>query len=112
MFLYVIITEIFKFSQAHRTVIVRALKGLDDVIGLSVVDHNLGPKGWKFSTPEECPGAIPDTVNNKAYISELYHMANPEYKGRFTVPVLWDKKLGTIGKWITIKLIVTFDDLY
>ncbi|CAG8485161.1 3387_t:CDS:2 [Paraglomus occultum] len=99
---------------AHRTVIVRALKGLEDVIGLSVVDHHLGPKGWKFSTPEECPGAIPDTVNNKAYISELYYMASPEYKGRFTVPVLWDKKLGTIVNNESSEIIrmfnATFDD--
>ncbi|KAI8097401.1 glutathione S-transferase [Halteromyces radiatus] len=81
---------------AHRTIIVRALKGLDSVIGLSVVDYLLGDKGWKFSSEKECPGAIPDTVNNKQYIRELYFQANPNYEGRFTVPVLWDKKLNTI----------------
>jgi glutathionyl-hydroquinone reductase len=52
----------------------------------------------KFSTNEECPGAIPDTVNNASYIRDLYFKANPDYEGRFTVPVLWDKKLKTIGK--------------
>lgn len=52
----------------------------------------------KFSTPEECPGAIPDTVNNAQYIRELYFKVDPNYSGRFTVPVLWDKKTGTIGK--------------
>lgn len=60
----------------------------------------------KFSTPEECPGAIPDNVNNAQYIRELYFKVDPNYSGRFTVPVLWDKKLGTIGKfcWGRIKV--------
>lgn len=53
----------------------------------------------KFSTSEETPGAIPDTVNNAQYIREIYFKANPNYDARFTVPVLWDKKLNTIGKW-------------
>ena len=52
----------------------------------------------KFSTTEECPGAIPDTVNNASYLRDLYFKVNPEYNGRFTVPVLWDKKLDTLGK--------------
>jgi len=75
---------------------VRALKNLDSVIGLSVVDYLLGAKGWKFSTAEETPGSIPDTVNGFNYLSELYFKADPEYSGRYTVPVLWDKKLQTI----------------
>ncbi|KAI8342143.1 glutathione S-transferase [Chlamydoabsidia padenii] len=81
---------------AHRAIALRALKGLDSLIGLSVVDYFLGEKGWKFSTEEECPGAIPDTVNNATHIRDLYFKANPDYQGRFTVPVLWDKKLNTI----------------
>lgn len=54
----------------------------------------------KFSSSEECPGAIPDTVNNAEYLRDIYFKANPKYEGRFTVPVLWDKKLNTIGKWL------------
>ncbi|KAI8357837.1 glutathione S-transferase [Choanephora cucurbitarum] len=81
---------------AHRTAIVRKLKGLDKFIGMSVVDFLMLDKGWKFSSSEECPGAIPDTVNNAQYIRELYFKVNPDYEGRFTVPVLWDKKLQTI----------------
>ncbi|KAI8375581.1 extracellular matrix protein 4 [Blakeslea trispora] len=81
---------------AHRTAIVRKLKGLDKLIGMSVVDFLMLDKGWKFSSSEECPGAIPDTVNNAQYIRELYFKVNPDYEGRFTVPVLWDKKLQTI----------------
>ncbi|KAI7883730.1 hypothetical protein K492DRAFT_47285 [Lichtheimia hyalospora FSU 10163] len=81
---------------AHRTLIVRELKGLQPFITVSVVDYLLLDKGWKFSTPEECPGAIPDNVNNAQYLKELYFKVDPEYSGRFTVPVLWDKKTGTI----------------
>ncbi|KAI7851816.1 glutathione S-transferase [Circinella umbellata] len=81
---------------AHRTLMVRELKGLQDFITVSVVDYLLLDKGWKFSPAEECPGAIPDTVNNASYLRDLYFKVNPEYNGRFTVPVLWDKKLDTL----------------
>ncbi|KAI8988949.1 glutathione S-transferase [Pilobolus umbonatus] len=81
---------------AHRTAIVRRLKGLDKLIGMSVVDYLLGENGWKFSSSEECPGAIPDTINHANFIREIYFKANPEYASRFTVPVLWDKKHQTI----------------
>ncbi|RIB10001.1 glutathione S-transferase [Gigaspora rosea] len=97
---------------AHRTVIMRALKGLEDIIGLSVVDPSLDEKGWKFSTPEETPGCIPDTVNNAQYISELYYKANPDYDGRFTVPVLWDKKLQTIVNNESSEIIRIFNDAF
>jgi putative glutathione S-transferase len=69
---------------------------LDKIIGMSVVDYLMLDKGWKFSTEQECPGAIPDTVNESSYIRDLYFKVNPNYEGRFTVPVLWDKKLQTI----------------
>ncbi|KAJ3075382.1 S-glutathionyl-(chloro)hydroquinone reductase [Podochytrium sp. JEL0797] len=81
---------------AHRALLVRNLKGLQDVIGLSVVDHHMTPNGWHFSTPEETAGCIPDTVNNAKFIKEIYFKANAEYSGRFTVPVLWDKQENTI----------------
>ncbi|KAJ3218185.1 hypothetical protein HDU67_006447 [Dinochytrium kinnereticum] len=81
---------------AHRTLIFRDLKGLQDVISLSVVDYLMTKDGWHFSSPEETPGAIPDTVNGAKFIREVYFKANPNYSGRFTVPVLWDKKTETI----------------
>jgi len=81
---------------AHRTLIVRALKGLDDIIGLSVVDYLLGPDGWHFSDSSVTPGTIPDTVNGAKLLREVYFKSNPDYNMRFTVPVLWDKKLNTI----------------
>lgn len=73
---------------AHRTLIMRNLKGLQDVITVSIVDPEMGEEGWKFS---EEPGCIPDIVNGCEYLRDLYVKANPQYTGRVTVPVLWDK---------------------
>nr|CAG8524330.1 11414_t:CDS:2 [Entrophospora candida] len=107
--------ENFACPWAHRTLVVRALKGLEDVIGLSVVDYLLEENGWKFSSPEETPGAIPDTVNNAQYLKDLYYKSNPDHTGRYTVPVLWDKKSSTIvnneSSEIIRMLNEEFDDL-
>ena len=54
----------------------------------------MGEKGWRFNP--EVPGATPDTVNGASYLREVYFRAEKDYKGRFTVPVLWDKKTTTI----------------
>ena len=78
---------------AHRTLIFRVLKGLEDVISRSVVDPFMGDQGWAFS---DAPGAIPDGVNGKGHLHEIYTLADPGYSGRVTVPVLWDKRTGTI----------------
>lgn len=79
---------------AHRTMIVRVLKGLEEVIGMSVVDFFMGKEGWRFNP--EVPGATSDQVNGATLLREIYFKANPQYSGRFTVPVLWDKKYKTI----------------
>jgi putative glutathione S-transferase len=78
---------------AHRTLIFRALKGLEQAISISVTDSLMGPNGWEFS---DAPGAIPDAVNGARYLYEIYLKASPRYSGRVTVPVLWDKQRGTI----------------
>ena len=78
---------------AHRTAILRKLKGLESVIGLSVVDPEIDGNGWEFSTASGC---IPDTVNQVDYLWQLYVKADPSYTGRVTVPVLWDKQTQTI----------------
>ena len=78
---------------AHRTAILRKLKGLEDAIGLSVVAAEIDQNSWEFSDE---PGAIPDTVNHTNYLWQLYLLAEPKYSGRVTVPVLWDKQTGTI----------------
>ncbi len=78
---------------ANRTAILRTLKGLEDVISLSVVDPVMGDEGWVFSN---YPGAIPDTVNGTQYLRDVYLKAEPNYTGRVTVPILWDKETKAI----------------
>ncbi|MEL7035800.1 MAG: glutathione S-transferase family protein [Cyanobacteria bacterium J06592_8] len=74
---------------AHRTLIMRSLKGLEEMITISIVDPEMGENGWHFS---EEPGCIPDQINHCNYLRELYVKADSEYTGRVTVPVLWDKQ--------------------
>ncbi|WP_407529288.1 glutathione S-transferase family protein [Methylobacterium oryzisoli] len=78
---------------AHRTLIVRALKGLEEAVGVTVVDPHMGREGWVFG---DTPGAGPDTINGCTRLYEVYRKADPAYTGRVTVPVLWDKSRGTI----------------
>ncbi len=78
---------------AHRTLIFRKLKGLEAMIGVSVVHWLLGDEGWTFAPG---PGVIPDDVNGAQKLYEIYLRAKSDYTGRVTVPVLWDKARGTI----------------
>ncbi len=78
---------------AHRALIMRARKGLEGAISLSVVHWRMGKDGWTF---EEGPGVIPDTVNGASFLYQVYTAADPLYSGRVTVPVLWDKQRRTI----------------
>jgi len=74
---------------AHRTLIIRRLKKLEQVIGVSVVHPYMGDEGWTFG---ECPGCTPDHVNGFHALYQAYALAEPSYSGIVTVPVLWDKK--------------------
>ncbi len=78
---------------AHRTLIFRALKKLEDVISVSVVHPYMGPDGWTFRTED---GATGDTLYGLDFLHQIYTMADPVYSGRVTVPVLWDKQEKTI----------------
>lgn len=78
---------------ASRTLIGRALKKLDGAISVSVVEPALSDQGWRFG---DYPGSDFDTLNGATYMHEIYTRADPVYTGRATVPVLWDKKRGTI----------------
>ncbi len=78
---------------AHRTLIFRALKGLEDMIDISIVHWFMGPDGWTF-TPGD--GSTTDPINNAAFLHQVYTAAKPDFTGRVTVPVLWDKQQGTI----------------
>jgi putative glutathione S-transferase len=94
---------------AHRTLIFRKLKKLEDVIGLSVVDAIMGADGWVFT---DAPGAIPDTAEGKKRLSEIYLLANESYTGRVTVPVLWDKKKKTIVNNESSEIIRMFNSAF
>ena len=78
---------------AHRTLIFRALKKLDDVISVSITEPLYGKTGWEFGTT---PGTTPDTANGKTTRAEVYLLADPRYTGRVSVPALWDKTRRTI----------------
>ncbi|HEY0877203.1 MAG TPA: glutathione S-transferase family protein [Zeimonas sp.] len=78
---------------AHRTLILRALKGLDEAIGVSVVHPLMAENGWTF---DPFPGVVPDPVGDAHYLYEVYLRARRDYSGRVTVPVLWDLERSTI----------------
>ena len=78
---------------ANRTAILWKLKGLETIVGLSIVDPVISDQGWKFS---DYPGTIPDSVNQADYLWQVYVKSNPTYTGRVTVPVLWDKQTNQI----------------
>jgi glutathionyl-hydroquinone reductase len=78
---------------AHRALIMRALKGLEQIIPVSVTHWLMAEQGWSF-TPGE--GVIPDPLFNSRYLHEIYTRADAHYTGRVTVPVLWDQHTQTI----------------
>jgi putative glutathione S-transferase len=78
---------------AHRTLIMRRLKGLEDAIDVSVVHWQIADQGWEF---KEGPGATGDRLYGLDYLHEVYTRAKRDYTGRVSVPVLWDKERQTI----------------
>lgn len=91
---------------AHGPVLVRKLLGLEDVISMDILDPYREREGWQF-TPEkdECTR---DTVNGFAYLHQVYTKADPEYTGRVSVPVLWDRDVGTIVNNESIDIMTMF----
>ena len=94
---------------AHRTLIFRKLKGLEDMIGVSVVHHFMGDQGWTFRDGD---GVIPDPVLGVELLHQLYTAAEPKFSGRVTVPVLWDKKTGTIVSNESSEIIRMFNSAF
>jgi len=94
---------------AHRTAIFRAIKGLDEMIGLSVTHWLMGDEGWTFELAE---GVVPDDVNGVRRIYELYKRADPAVSGRASVPVLWDKQRRTIVSNESADIIRMFNDAF
>ena len=94
---------------AHRTLVYRKLKGLEDIIPISVVHPFMGEHGWTFA---EGKGVIADPLIHADYAYELYIKAKPNYTGRVTVPILWDKKTNTIVSNESSEIIRMFNSAF
>ncbi|MGH6860477.1 MAG: glutathione S-transferase family protein [Phyllobacterium sp.] len=94
---------------AHRTLILRALKRLQGVVSVSVVDHYMGNEGWTFHARD---GATPDDLFGYTRLHEVYTRADPGYSGRVTVPVLWDKQQNTIVSNESAEIIRMFNSAF
>lgn len=94
---------------AHRTLIMRALKGLENLVSLSVVHWRMLDRGWSF---EEGAGVIADPVLGARYLYQIYLAADRSYTGRVTTPVLWDKRAGTIVNNESSEIIRMFNSAF
>jgi len=94
---------------AHRTLMMRRLKGLEDAVSLSVVHWRMRERGWTF-TPGPC--VTGDPVNGAETLSQVYVAAEPHYTGRVTVPVLWDKTRRTIVSNESAEIIRMFNSAF
>ena len=95
---------------AHRAIIFRKLKGLEDLISMSVVSPRMPDEtGWAFT---EEMGSTDDPVNGAEYLWEVYAKAKPDYSGRVTVPVLWDKQRDTIVNNESSEIIRMFNSAF
>lgn len=94
---------------AHRIILLRKMLGLEDAIGMTVVDPIRDEDGWAF---REGRGHSTDPVNGFDFLKEAYEATKPDYEGRVTVPVLWDKKSGRIVSNSDDDLLVMFNDAF
>ncbi len=94
---------------AHRTLIFRALKGLDKLIDVSVVHHFMAQNGWTFDLTEDATG---DTLYGQSFLHQIYTKAKSDYSGRVTVPVLWDKERETIVSNESSEIIRMFNSAF
>lgn len=94
---------------AHRTLIFRKLKGLEDMIGLSVVHPFMGRDGWTFRPGS---GVVPDPIHHAEFLHQVYTAADPKFTGRVTVPVLWDKETRTIVSNESSEIIRMFNSAF
>lgn len=105
----------FACPWAHRCLITRALKGLEHILPVTVVHPHMGKNGWRFVTAgeEKTPAMCePEPLFGYTSMRDLYFKASPDYSGRFTVPVLWDTKEGTIVNNESSEIIVMLNGLF
>lgn len=100
----------FACPWAHRTLIFRTLKGLDDHIGLSVVHPDMLGDGWTFQT--DANGSTGDGLFDLPFARDLYLRADPNFTGRVTVPILWDKHQDTIVSNESSEIIRMFNSAF
>jgi putative glutathione S-transferase len=94
---------------AHRTVIYRRLKELESAVSMSITSWLMGEQGWTF---DKATGSTGDDVNGAQKMQDIYLQANPTYTGRVSVPVLWDKKRGTIVSNESSEIIRMFNSAF
>ena len=94
---------------AHRTLIMRELKGLQDLVAVSVVHWRMLEQGWTF---EPGPGVVPDPNRGARYLHQIYVAADPTYSGRVTTPVLWDRLNATIVNNESAEIIRMFNSAF
>ena len=94
---------------AHRTLIFRKLKVLEEMISVSVVHPFMGADGWTFEPGE---GVVPDSINDARFLRDVYLAADPRFTGRVTVPVLWDRASGTIVNNESSEIIRMFNSAF
>ncbi len=99
----------FACPWASRTIIARKLKGLEEAIGMTVVDPVRDERGWAF---RDGPGHSPDPINNFKFLSEAYATTDPNFDGRVTVPVLWDKVTKKIVNNCEDDICIMFNDAF
>jgi len=95
---------------AHRTLIFRALKGLEPHIGVSIVHPDMLSDGWTFR--DDYPGATGDPLYGLEFLRDLYLKADPKMSGRVTVPVLWDKQRETVVSNESAEIIRMFNSAF
>jgi putative glutathione S-transferase len=94
---------------AHRTLIMRRLKGLEDAIDVSLVHWHIGDQGWEFRKDR---GATGDRLHGLDYLYQVYTRARPDYTGRVSVPVLWDEERQTIVNNESAEIIRMFNSAF
>lgn len=100
----------FACPWAHRTLIFRKLKGLEDIISVSVVDPDMLSDGWTFKA--DYPGATGDTLYGLPFVRDIYTKADPTISGRVTVPILWDRKTEAIVSNESSEIIRMFNSAF